>query len=101
MSSGDALKPDYSLEDPLSPSSREESMDSGVSSQQQPPSCTSCTTTDSTAVAHCFSCSSLLCASCVIAHHLMIAFEGHSVTSLGQGPAPEKRDDLHQADWPM
>ena len=35
------------------------------------------------AVANCFSCAALLCANCVIAHQLMVAFEGHHVTNLG------------------
>ena len=54
------------------------------------PSCASCKSQDAPAVAHCFSCPSLLCANCVIAHQLMIAFEGHKVTSLGQHPALER-----------
>merc|ERR1719427_1486232 len=48
------------------------------------PHCTGCKSA-SPAVANCFSCSSLLCANCVIAHQLMVAFEGHHVTNLGQG----------------
>merc|ERR1719282_1711808 len=32
----------------------------------------------------CKSSSPLLCANCVIAHQLMVAFEGHHVTNLGQ-----------------
>ena len=61
------------------------------------PHCTGCKSS-SPAVANCFSCSALLCANCVIAHQLMLAFEGHHVTNLGQnsgkavepvqGPAP-------------
>jgi hypothetical protein len=47
------------------------------------PSCTGCKSS-SPAVANCFSCSALLCANCVIAHQLMVAFEGHHVTNLGQ-----------------
>ena len=46
--------------------------------------CTACKSLDSAAVANCFSCAKLLCANCVIAHQLMIAFEGHTVASLGQ-----------------
>merc|ERR1719402_472978 len=52
--------------------------------------CTGCKSA-SPAVANCFSCSSLLCANCVIAHQLMVAFEGHHVTNLGQGKI-ETRD---------
>jgi len=48
------------------------------------PHCTGCKSA-SPAVANCFSCASLLCANCVIAHQLMVAFEGHHVTNLGQG----------------
>jgi len=47
------------------------------------PACTGCKSS-SPAVANCFSCSALLCANCVIAHQLMVAFEGHHVTNLGQ-----------------
>merc|ERR1719376_1330454 len=54
------------------------------------PHCTGCKSA-SPAVANCFSCSSLLCANCVIAHQLMVAFEGHHVTNLGQGKI-ETRD---------
>merc|ERR1719187_502139 len=54
------------------------------------PHCTGCKSA-SPAVANCFSCSSLLCANCVIAHQLMVAFEGHHVTNLGQGKI-EARD---------
>ena len=57
-----------------------------------PPCCTACKSAESPAVANCFSCASHLCANCVIAHQLMIAFEGHTVTSLGQ-PAVERRED--------
>merc|ERR1719308_61814 len=46
------------------------------------PACTGCKSS-SPAVANCFSCSALLCANCVIAHQLMVAFEGHHVTNLG------------------
>ena len=46
------------------------------------PHCTGCKSS-SPAVANCFSCSALLCANCVIAHQLMVAFEGHHVTNLG------------------
>ena len=45
--------------------------------------CTACKSVDSAAVANCFSCAKLLCANCVIAHQLMVAFEGHHVTNLG------------------
>ena len=45
--------------------------------------CTGCKSS-SPAVANCFSCPSLLCANCVVAHQLMVAFEGHNVTNLGQ-----------------
>ena len=38
------------------------------------PACTGCKSS-SPAVANCFSCSALLCANCVIAHQLMVAFE--------------------------
>ena len=48
------------------------------------PHCTGCKSS-SPAVANCFSCTALLCANCVIAHQLMVAFEGHHVTNLGQG----------------
>ena len=37
------------------------------------PHCTGCKSS-SPAVANCFSCTALLCASCVIAHQLMVAF---------------------------
>ena len=50
------------------------------------PHCTGCKSS-SPAVANCFSCSALLCANCVIAHQLMVAFEGHHVTNLGQNQA--------------
>ena len=43
------------------------------------------------AVANCFTCASLLCANCVIAHQLMIAFESHSVTSLGRDDRVPRR----------
>ena len=59
----------------------------------RPSTCTACKSVDSTAVANCFSCAKLLCANCVIAHQLMIAFEGHTVTSLGQHPYAEKKED--------
>ena len=35
-------------------------------------------------MANCFSCSALLCANYVIAHQLIIVFEGHHVSNLGQ-----------------
>ena len=57
------------------------------------PHCTGCKSA-SPAVANCFSCSSLLCANCVIAHQLMVAFEGHHVTNLGQGKL-ESREASH------
>ena len=44
--------------------------------------CTGCKSS-SPAVANCFSCVDLLCANCVIAHQLMVAFEGHHVANLG------------------
>ena len=47
-------------------------------------------TTEQPAVANCFSCAALLCANCVIAHQLMVAFEGHHVTSLGNISVPGK-----------
>jgi len=53
------------------------------------PHCTGCKSS-SPAVANCFSCVSLLCANCVIAHQLMLAFEGHHVTNLGQGKVASK-----------
>eukprot|EP00092_Neocalanus_flemingeri_P035074 GFUD01038167.1.p1 GENE.GFUD01038167.1~~GFUD01038167.1.p1 ORF type:complete len:748 (-),score=147.61 GFUD01038167.1:503-2746(-) len=52
------------------------------------PHCTGCKSA-SPAVANCFSCTALLCANCVIAHQLMVAFEGHNVTNLGQGSNKE------------
>ena len=55
--------------------------------------CTACKSVDSAAVANCFSCAKLLCANCVIAHQLMIAFEGHTVASLGQQPQVERKED--------
>ena len=55
--------------------------------------CTACKSVDSAAVANCFSCAKLLCANCVIAHQLMIAFEGHTVASLGQHPQVERKED--------
>ena len=58
-----------------------------MSSGDQEPSltlhCTGCKSS-SPAVANCFSCPSLLCDNCVVAHQLMVAFEGHNVTNLGQ-----------------
>jgi len=50
--------------------------------------CTGCKSS-SPAVANCFSCPSLLCANCVVAHQLMVAFEGHNVTNLGQADNKE------------
>jgi len=54
--------------------------------------CTGCKSS-SEAVANCFTCSALLCANCVIAHQLMVAFEGHHVTNLGQGKAASSRNN--------
>jgi len=66
---------------------------------QQPvdtiPHCTGCKSS-SPAVANCFSCTALLCANCVIAHQLMVAFEGHHVTNLGQGNGGNKEVEQHQ-----
>merc|ERR1719153_1854073 len=59
------------------------------------PQCTGCKSA-SPAVANCFSCSSLLCANCVIAHQLMVAFEGHHVTNLGQGKIETREISLLQ-----
>merc|ERR550519_3021148 len=59
------------------------------------PHCTGCKSA-SPAVANCFSCSSLLCANCVIAHQLMVAFEGHHVTNLGQGKIESREPTLIQ-----
>jgi len=59
------------------------------------PQCTGCKSA-SPAVANCFSCSSLLCANCVIAHQLMVAFEGHHVTNLGQGKIETREASLIQ-----
>merc|ERR1719233_2461041 len=59
------------------------------------PHCTGCKSA-SPAVANCFSCSSLLCANCVIAHQLMVAFEGHHVTNLGQGKIETRDPTLMQ-----
>merc|ERR1712055_1289276 len=59
------------------------------------PHCTGCKSA-SPAVANCFSCSSLLCANCVIAHQLMVAFEGHHVTNLGQGKIETRDPSLLQ-----
>ena len=53
------------------------------------PHCTGCKSS-SPAVANCFSCTALLCANCVIAHQIMVAFEGHHVTNLGQGNSGNK-----------
>jgi len=66
---------------------------------QQPadttPHCTGCKSS-SPAVANCFSCTALLCANCVIAHQLMVAFEGHHVTNLGQGNGGNMEVEQHQ-----
>jgi len=59
------------------------------------PHCTGCKSA-SPAVANCFSCASLLCANCVIAHQLMVAFEGHHVTNLGQGRLANKEQSQSQ-----
>merc|ERR1719233_705862 len=59
------------------------------------PQCTGCKSA-SPAVANCFSCSSLLCANCVIAHQLMVAFEGHHVTNLGQGKIETREPSVLQ-----
>merc|ERR1719369_1923949 len=56
------------------------------------PQCTGCKSS-SPAVANCFSCTAMLCAICVIAHQLMVAFEGHHVTNLGQGSFVNKDVD--------
>jgi len=53
--------------------------------------CTGCKSS-SPAVANCFSCVDLLCANCVIAHQLMVAFEGHHVANLGPSK-PEVREN--------
>jgi len=55
--------------------------------------CTGCKSS-SPAVANCFSCPSLLCANCVVAHQLMVAFEGHNVTNLGQADNKENNSAL-------
>merc|ERR1719495_592869 len=68
-------------------------MPSGAGDFKTSTTCTACKSVDSPAVANCFSCVKLLCANCVIAHQLMIAFEGHSVASLGQQPLAERKDD--------
>ena len=71
-----------------------------MSSGDQEPSltlhCTGCKSS-SPAVANCFSCPSLLCANCVVAHQLMVAFEGHNVTNLGQGDNKENNPDNAEA----
>ena len=55
------------------------------------PHCRGCKSA-SPVVANCFSCSSLLCANCVIAHQLMVAFEGHHVTNLGQSKVANNKE---------
>merc|ERR1711990_473036 len=80
----DALRPVY-------PSGMELALSGG--GEGKPSTCTACKSVDSPAVANCFSCAKLLCANCVIAHQLMIAFEGHSVASLGQQPLADRKDD--------
>ena len=86
-----------------SPRDLEEDFTSGsllMSSGDQEPSltlhCTGCKSS-SPAVANCFSCPSLLCANCVVAHQLMVAFEGHNVTNLGQGDNKENNPDNAEA----
>jgi len=55
------------------------------------PHCTACKgVADLPAVANCFTCAAHLCASCVIAHQLMVAFEGHHVTNLGNLHSPSQ-----------
>jgi len=56
--------------------------------------CTGCKSS-SPAVANCFSCVDLLCANCVIAHQLMVAFEGHHVTNLGPSKPEVKENGLN------
>jgi hypothetical protein len=83
----EALPPVYYNSYVISPTNANESLSLPLS----PPACTACKgTTDLPAVANCFSCAALLCANCVIAHQLMVAFEGHHVTSLGTIPVPGK-----------
>merc|ERR1719342_1869691 len=64
-----------------------------MSSGDQEPSltlhCTGCKSS-SPAVANCFSCPSLLCANCVVAHQLMVAFEGHKENNLDNAEAIKK-----------
>jgi len=81
----EALRPVYH-------SSSKEVMLSG-GGEGKPFTCTACKSVNSTAVANCFSCAKLLCANCVVAHQLMIAFEGHTVASLGQHPYAERKED--------
>jgi len=56
--------------------------------------CTGCKSS-SPAVANCFSCVDLLCANCVIAHQLMVAFEGHHVANLGPSKQEVKESGHH------
>merc|ERR1719505_126587 len=81
----EALRPVYISGKELTPS--------GAGDYKTSTTCTACKSVDSAAVANCFSCAKLLCANCVIAHQLMIAFEGHTVASLGQHPHVEKKED--------
>jgi len=60
------------------------------------PTCTGCKSS-SRAVANCFSCVDLLCANCVIAHQLMVAFEGHHVTNLGHSKHELKENGQNMA----
>jgi len=71
-------------------------MSSGDQEQSLTLHCTGCKSS-SPAVANCFSCPSLLCANCVVAHQLMVAFEGHNVTNLGQGDNKENNPDNAEA----
>ena len=58
--------------------------------------CTGCKSS-SPAVANCFSCVDLLCANCVIAHQLMVAFEGHHVANLGPSKNEVKENGQNMA----
>lgn len=49
-----------------------------------PPSCTSCKSKESGAIARCFDCANFLCPNCVMAHQFMHCFEGHRVMTLGE-----------------
>ncbi|OQR73851.1 B-box type zinc finger protein-like [Tropilaelaps mercedesae] len=48
------------------------------------PSCTSCKSKESGAIARCFDCANFLCPNCVMAHQFMHCFEGHRVMTLGE-----------------